>query len=71
MHDPDDPETVQVLVASSTERTINELGVPATAIPAVTDTDTEPSCAVATGIAGVAGGNCMETTAPSVLMAAA
>ena len=71
MHEPDDPVTVQVLVASSTERTTYELGVPAIEVPAVTDTDTAPSCAVAIGTTGVAGGNCMETMAPSVLLTAA
>ena len=71
MHDPVDPVTVQDLVASFTERTTYELGVPPIAVPLVTATDMSPFCAVATGVAGVAGGNCMETTAPSVLLTAA
>lgn len=71
MHDPDDPVTVQDFVASSTELTVNELGVPPIAVPALTNTEIAPSCAVATGVAGVTGGNCIEVTAPVVLFTAA
>ena len=64
VHDPEAPVTEHVFVPSCTALTVNELGVPAIAVPLLTETETLPSSAVATGVAGVAGGNCKEITAP-------
>jgi hypothetical protein len=50
---------------------VNELGVPAGVDPLLTAIEALPSSAVATGVAGVAGGSCMETIAPAVVLTAA
>ena len=64
VHDPEAPVTVHVFVSSCTALTVNELGVPAIAVPLFTETETLSSSAVATGVAGVAGGNCKEMITP-------